>query len=146
MCEMQQIVWVKINIETIFQNLFCLRSTNLLFFFFANNLCYMQQPLFIIIYNYLHYSTQNTPILLCLEKRLTVLSGVLIENIGSFLKDIISTWQVKLRLTAKKNQWNLLWANQIRRQAESDFKASSSNKKRFLGYYVMKDLQGVWLQ
>ena len=110
------------------------------FFFFTNNLCYMQQLVFIIIYDYLHDSTQNTPILLYLEERLTVLIGVLIENIGSFLKDIISTWQVKLRLTAKKNQWNLLWANQIRRQAESDFKASSSNKKSFLGYYVMKDL------
>ena len=106
----------------------------------------MQQPLFIIIYDYLHDSIQNTPIRLYLEKRLTVLIGVLIENIGSFLKDIISTWQVKLTLTAKKNQWNLLWANQIRRQAESDFKASSSNKKRFLGYYVMKDIQGFWLQ
>ena len=62
----------------------------------------MQQLLFIIIYDYLHDSTQNTPILLYLEERLTVLIGVLIENIGSFLKDIISTWQVKLKTYSKE--------------------------------------------
>ena len=127
--------------------MFCLHSTNLLFFFFTSNLCFIQQPLVIIIHDYLHDSTQNMPILLYLGKRLTVLIGILIENIGSFLKDVVSTWQVKLRLTAKKNQWNLLRANQIRaNQAESHSKASSSNKKSFLGYYFMKDLQGFWLQ
>ena len=62
----------------------------------------MQQPLFIIIYDYLHDSAQNMPILLYLEARLTALIGVLIENIGSFLKDIISTWQVKWKTYSKE--------------------------------------------